>query len=68
MISFNLILGMERKDKLIHTTWEGDTIVDANLLLRDPKVQETIARLSEMNKSLRHRPGFRFMKVPKRPE
>ena len=59
---------MERKGKLIHTTWEGRTVVDANLLLRDPKVQETIARLSEMNKSFRDRPGFRFLKLPKTPE
>ena len=59
---------MEPKGKLIYTTWEGRTVVDANLLLRDRKVQETIARLSEMNKLLRHRPGFRFLKLPKTPE
>jgi hypothetical protein len=59
---------MERKGKLIHTTWEGRTVVDANLLLRDPKVQQTIARLSELNKPLRDRPGFRFLRLSKTPE
>jgi hypothetical protein len=34
------------EEQITHTTFDGRTITDANALLRDPKVQETIRKLS----------------------
>ena len=33
-------------ERITHTDFDGRTITDANALLKDPKVQETIRRLS----------------------
>ena len=37
-----------------YTTWDGRTITNVDALLRDPKVQETIRKLSK-----NHDPGSR---------
>jgi hypothetical protein len=55
---------MEGKGKLIYTNWAGRTFVDPNLLLQDPKVKQTIRRLSELTNPLRGRPGIIFLKPP----
>ncbi|HEX4750083.1 MAG TPA: hypothetical protein VH302_11125 [Bryobacteraceae bacterium] len=52
-------------NKRVWTDFAGRTYVDGNALLRDPKVRETMARLSEMNKSMRGRAGVRFLKPQK---
>jgi hypothetical protein len=51
-------------EKLSHVTSEGRTVVDANALLRQPKVQQVLARLTA-NKHLfsTHRgPGIALVK------
>lgn len=37
---------MEKDEKSSHVTFDGLTLVDANALLRKPKVQEVLARLA----------------------
>jgi hypothetical protein len=32
------------EERLTYTTWEGRTITNVDVLLRDPKVQETIRK------------------------
>ena len=48
-------------DKISYVTWDGRTVVDVDALLRDPKVQETIQKLSRRNQSYRGRPGVTFL-------
>jgi hypothetical protein len=36
----------KREEQLTYTTWEGRTITNVDVLLRDPKVQETMRKLS----------------------
>jgi len=52
-------------DKISYVTPDGRTIVDVDALLRDPKVQETIQKLSQRNRSYRGRPGITFLKPVK---
>ena len=52
-------------DKIVYTNFIGRTIVNPRLLLRDPKVRRTMERLSEVNKSMRGRPGVTFLKLRK---
>ena len=55
----------DSNNKIAHTNFIGRTTVDANALLRDPKVRRTLERLSEANKSLRGRRGITFLKPRK---
>ena len=48
--------------KVSHVDYEGRTIVDVNALLRDPKVQATIERLSKENERFRGKPGVTFIR------
>lgn len=52
-------------DNISHVTWDGRTIVDLDALLRDPKVQETIQKLSRRTQRYRGRPGVTFLKPVK---
>ncbi|MBV9760984.1 MAG: hypothetical protein JO340_10515 [Acidobacteriaceae bacterium] len=52
-------------DKISYVTSDGRTIVDVDALLRDPKVQATIQKLSQRNRSFRGRPGVTFIKPTK---
>lgn len=47
----------KREEQLTYTTWEGRTITNVEVLLRDPKVQETIRKLSQ-NRDLGSRKGY----------
>lgn len=38
------------EEKLSKVTFDGRTIVDTNVLLSDPKVRQTLAKLAEINK------------------
>jgi glutamine phosphoribosylpyrophosphate amidotransferase len=51
--------------KLVHTNFIGRTFVDANALLRDPKVRRTLEKLSKANRGLRGRPGITFLRPRK---
>lgn len=51
--------------KLVYTNSFGRTFVDANALLRDPKVRRTLEKLSEANRWLRGRPGITFLRPRK---
>ena len=51
--------------KLVYTNWAGRTLVDPNLLLRDPKVKRTLEKLSKANQSMRGRPGITFLRPRK---
>jgi hypothetical protein len=53
------------EDKISYVTWDGRTIVDLDALLRDPKVQETIQKLSRRTQRYRGRPGVTFLKPVK---
>jgi hypothetical protein len=53
------------EDKISHVTWDGRTVVDLDALLRDPKVQETIQKLSRRTQRYRGRPGVTFLKPVK---
>ena len=53
------------EDKISYVTTDGRTIVDVDALLRDPKVQETIQKLSRRNRSYRGRPGVTFLRPVK---
>jgi hypothetical protein len=45
------------EDKIMHVTWDGRLVTNTNALLRDPKVQETIERISKMNRRYVRRRG-----------
>jgi hypothetical protein len=49
-------------EKIVHVDYEGHTIVDVNALLRDPKVLETIERVSKSIERMRGKPGVTFVK------
>jgi hypothetical protein len=49
-------------EKVSYVNFDGRTIVDVNALLRDPKVQATIERLSKENERFRGKPGVTFIK------
>ncbi len=55
----------DTNDKIAQTNFFGRTFVDANALLRDPKVRRTLEKLSQANRSLRGRPGVTFLKPRK---
>lgn len=42
-----LTMNTAQKEKISHVTVDGRTIVDMNKLIRDPKVQRTLNRISE---------------------
>ncbi len=44
-----------------YVDWAGRSHVNVGLLLKDPKVQETIKRLSKANDKFRNRPGVTFL-------
>ena len=52
-------------DKISYVTPDGRTIVDVDALLRDPKVQETIQKLSRRTHRYRGQPGITFLKPVK---
>ena len=49
-------------DKLLYVDFNGRTFVNGKALLRDPKVRETIEKLSKANEKFRHLPGITFLK------
>lgn len=55
-----------KKEKVWYVDYNAYTIVDVNALLRSPKVQATIERLSKRNEQFRGKPGIRFV-MPLRP-
>jgi hypothetical protein len=50
-----------KKEKVSYVDYGGRTIVDVNALLRSPKVQATIERLSKRNEQFRGKPGVKFV-------
>lgn len=54
-------------DDHTYTTWDGRTITDAKALLRDPKVQETMRKLSN-NQDLGSRKGYITVVRHRKPE
>ena len=50
-----------KKEKVSYVDFSGRTIVDVNALLRSPKVQATIERLSKRNEQFRGKPGVKFV-------
>ena len=51
-----------KSEKIFHVNFAGFTIVDVNALLRDPKVKETIDRISTANERFRGKPGVTFIR------
>ena len=49
-------------EKVFHVDFDGHTIVDVNALLRDPKVKESIERMSKENERFRGKPGVTFIR------
>lgn len=49
-------------DKVSYVDFEGRTIVDVNALLKDPKVKETIERMSKMHEQQRGKHGITFVR------
>ena len=49
-------------EKISYVTFDGRTIVNANALLRDPKVRRTFEKLSKANEPLRGRRGITFLR------
>ncbi len=52
-------------DKISYVTFDGRTIVNGKALLADPKVKETIEKLSKANERFRHRRGITFLRPAK---
>ncbi|HEY1948150.1 MAG TPA: hypothetical protein VGG97_14160 [Bryobacteraceae bacterium] len=52
-------------DKISYVTFDGRTIVNGKELLRDPKVKETIEKLSKANERFRNRRGITFLRPAK---
>jgi hypothetical protein len=52
-------------DKISYVTFDGRTIVNGKELLRDPKVKETIEKLSKANERFRNRRGITLLKPAK---
>jgi hypothetical protein len=52
-------------DKISYVTFDGRTIVNGKELLRDPKVKETIEKLSKANERFRKRRGITFLRPAK---
>jgi hypothetical protein len=52
-------------EKISYVTFNGRTIVNGKALLHDPKVKETIEKLSKANERFRHRRGFTFLRPAK---
>ena len=48
-----------------YVDWYGRRHVDTDAMLKDPKVQETIKRLSKANEKYRNQPGFTFLTLRK---
>jgi hypothetical protein len=54
-------------EKKSYVDFDGRTFVNAKALLRDPKVRETIEKLSKANEKFRNRRGVTFLR-PIKPE
>lgn len=57
----------KRDEQLTYTTFEGRTITNVDVLLRDPKVQETIRKLSK-NRDPGSRKGYITVLRYRKPE
>lgn len=55
------------KNKHYRVTWDGAIEVDVDAMLRDPKVQEQLRKLSRITERLRGKPGVTYLR-PIRPE
>ncbi len=51
--------------KVSRVNYNGNTIVDVEALLRDPKVKATIERVSKENERYRGKPGVTFIRPVK---
>jgi len=51
-----------KNGKVSYVDYDGRTIVDVNALLRNPKVRETIDRMSKANERFRGKPGVTFIR------
>jgi hypothetical protein len=51
-----------KNEKVSYVDYDGRTIVDVNALLRNPKVRETIDRMSKANERFRGKPGVTFIR------
>jgi hypothetical protein len=49
-------------EKKSYVDFDGRTFVNARALLRDPKVRETIDKLSKANEKFRNRRGITFLR------
>jgi hypothetical protein len=54
-----------KSEKVSYVDFDGRTIVDVNALLRDPKVQATMERVSKQNERFRGKPGVTFIRPVK---
>lgn len=54
-----------KSEKVSYVDFYGRTIVDVNALLRDPKVQATMERVSKQNERFRGKPGVTFIRPVK---
>ncbi len=57
----------KRDEQLTYTTWDGRTITNVEVLLRDPKVQETMRKLSK-NRDLGSKEGHITLLRYRKPE
>ena len=48
-----------------YVDWDGRMHVNVDVLLDDPKVKETIKRLSKANEQFRNQPGVTFLRPVK---
>lgn len=55
-----------KQEKVYHwVDWNGRGDVNVEALLDDPKVKETIKRLSKVNEKFRNQPGITFLRPMK---
>jgi hypothetical protein len=52
----------DKKKEYSWVDWDGRFHVNVDVLLADPKVRETIRRVSKMHERLRNKPGFTFVR------
>ncbi len=57
----------KQDEQLTYTTWDGRTITNVDVLLRDPKVQETLRKLSK-NRDLGSKKGYLTMLRYRKPD
>jgi hypothetical protein len=55
----------EPVDDYSHVTFDGKTIVNTRVLLRDPKVRKTIEKLSKANRPVPHRRAITLLRPVK---